>query len=33
MKLIAILFCALSLTGCATAEYAAYAEAHKATRI
>ncbi len=30
MKLIATLFCALSLTGCATAEYQAYAEAHKA---
>ena len=29
MKLIAI-FCALSLTGCATAEYQAYADAHKA---
>jgi PBP1b-binding outer membrane lipoprotein LpoB len=30
MKLIAIILCALSLTGCATAEYQAYAEAHKA---
>jgi hypothetical protein len=30
MKLIATLLCALSLTGCATAEYQAYAEAHKA---
>ncbi len=30
MKLIATLLCALFLTGCATAEYAAYAEAHKA---
>ena len=30
MKLIATLFCALSLTGCATAEYQAYADAHKA---
>jgi hypothetical protein len=30
MKLIATLICALSLTGCATAEYQAYAEAHKA---
>ena len=29
MKLLAIL-CALSLTGCATAEYQAYADAHKA---
>jgi hypothetical protein len=33
MKLIATLFCALSVTGCATAEYQAYAEAHKATSI
>jgi hypothetical protein len=30
MKLIATLLCALSLTGCATAEYQAYADAHKA---
>lgn len=30
MRLIATLLCALALTGCATAEYAAYAEAHKA---
>ena len=30
MKLIALILCALSLTGCATAEYQAYAEAHKA---
>lgn len=30
MKLIAILLCVLSLTGCATAEYQAYADAHKA---
>jgi hypothetical protein len=31
MKLIAIILCALSLTGCATnSEYAAYADAHKA---
>ena len=30
MKLIATILCALSLTGCATAEYAAYADAHKA---
>jgi PBP1b-binding outer membrane lipoprotein LpoB len=30
MKLIAIILCALSLTGCATAEYQAYADAHKA---
>jgi hypothetical protein len=30
MKLIATLFCTLSLTGCATAEYQAYAEVHKA---
>jgi hypothetical protein len=30
MKLIATLLCALSLTGCATAEYQAYAEVHKA---
>ena len=30
MKLIATILCALSLTGCATAEYQAYAEAHKA---
>ena len=30
MKLIALLLCALSLTGCATAEYQAYADAHKA---
>jgi hypothetical protein len=30
MKLIATLLCALSLTGCATAEYQAYVEAHKA---
>jgi len=30
MKLIAIILCALSLTGCATKEYQAYAEAHKA---
>lgn len=30
MKLAAILFCALSLTGCATAEYQAYVDAHKA---
>lgn len=29
MKLIAILLVALSLTGCATAEYQAYADAHK----
>ena len=30
MKLLAIAFCALSLTGCATKEYQAYADAHKA---
>jgi hypothetical protein len=30
MKLIATLLCAVSLTGCATAEYQAYADAHKA---
>jgi hypothetical protein len=30
MKLITTLLCALSLTGCATAEYQAYADAHKA---
>jgi hypothetical protein len=30
MKLIAIILTALALTGCATAEYAAYADAHKA---
>jgi len=30
MKLIATIICALSLTGCATAEYQAYADAHKA---
>lgn len=30
MKLIATILCTLSLTGCATAEYQAYAEAHKA---
>ena len=30
MKLIATILCALSLTGCATAEYQAYADAHKA---
>jgi PBP1b-binding outer membrane lipoprotein LpoB len=30
MRLIAIILCALSLTGCATAEYQAYADAHKA---
>jgi len=30
MRLIASILCALSLTGCATAEYQAYAEAHKA---
>jgi hypothetical protein len=30
MKLIATLLCALSLTGCATAEYQAYADVHKA---
>ena len=30
MKLLAIAVCALSLTGCATAEYQAYADAHKA---
>ena len=30
MKMIAPLLAALSLTGCATAEYAAYADAHKA---
>jgi hypothetical protein len=30
MKLLAITVCALSLTGCATKEYQAYAEAHKA---
>jgi len=30
MKLIAIILCSLSLTGCATAEYQAYADAHKA---
>jgi hypothetical protein len=30
MKLIAIILCALSLTGCATAEYQAYADIHKA---
>jgi hypothetical protein len=30
MKIIAIILCALSLTGCATAEYQAYADAHKA---
>jgi PBP1b-binding outer membrane lipoprotein LpoB len=30
MKFIAIILCALSLTGCATAEYQAYADAHKA---
>jgi hypothetical protein len=30
MKLIVTLLCALSLTGCATAEYQAYAEVHKA---
>jgi hypothetical protein len=30
MKLLAIAVCALSLTGCATKEYQAYADAHKA---
>jgi hypothetical protein len=30
MKLIATLLCTLSLTGCATAEYQAYADVHKA---
>ena len=30
MKLIAIILCALALTGCATAEYQAYADVHKA---
>jgi hypothetical protein len=30
MKLIATILCALALTGCATAEYAAYADIHKA---
>ena len=30
MKFIAIILCALALTGCATAEYQAYADAHKA---
>jgi len=30
MKIIAPLLAVLSLTGCATAEYAAYADAHKA---
>jgi PBP1b-binding outer membrane lipoprotein LpoB len=30
MKLIAIILCALALTGCATKEYQAYAEVHKA---
>jgi hypothetical protein len=30
MKLIVTILCALSLTGCATAEYQAYADAHKA---
>jgi len=30
MRLISTLLCALSLTGCATAEYQAYADAHKA---
>jgi hypothetical protein len=30
MKLIALILCALSLTGCATKEYQAYADAHKA---
>jgi len=30
MKLLALAVCALSLTGCATAEYQAYADAHKA---
>ena len=30
MKTIITIFCALSLTGCATAEYQAYADAHKA---
>lgn len=30
MKLIAIILCALSLTGCATDQYKAYADAHKA---
>lgn len=30
MRLLAMAVCALSLTGCATAEYQAYADAHKA---
>jgi hypothetical protein len=30
MRLIATILCALALTGCATAEYAAYADIHKA---
>jgi hypothetical protein len=30
MKLIATILCALALTGCATAEYQAYADVHKA---
>ncbi len=30
MKLLALAVCAVALTGCATAEYAAYADAHKA---
>ena len=30
MKFIAIILCALSLTGCATGQYQAYADAHKA---
>ena len=30
MKLLALAVCSVALTGCATAEYQAYADAHKA---